>query len=50
MNGTSLNAIAEILGHKTLAMVKKYSHLSDDHIAGVVESMNDKIFQNDGKY
>ena len=31
MNGASLAEIAEILGHKTLQMVKRYSHLSEQH-------------------
>lgn len=44
MNGASLMDIAAVLGHKTLAMVKRYSHLSDTHVGGVVESMNKKIF------
>jgi integrase len=44
MNGATLAEIAEILGHKTLAMVKRYAHLSDAHTAGVVRRMNEKIF------
>ncbi len=44
MNGASLAEIAEVLGHKTLAMVKRYAHLSDSHVANVVASMNNKIF------
>lgn len=44
MNGASLAEIAEVLGHKTLQMVKRYSHLSEAHTAGVVERMNKKIF------
>ena len=44
MNGASLAEIAEILGHKTLQMVKRYAHLSDSHVAGVLEGMNQKIF------
>jgi integrase len=44
MNGASLAEIAEILGHKTLQMVKRYSHLSDGHVSNVVASMNAKIF------
>lgn len=44
MNGASLAEIAEILGHKTLQMVKRYSHLSDGHVSNVVASMNQKIF------
>lgn len=44
MNGASLAEIAEVLGHKTLQMVKRYAHLSEGHTARVVESMNRKIF------
>ena len=44
MNGASLLEIAEVLGHKTLEVVKRYAHLADSHTAGVVERMNRKIF------
>lgn len=44
MNGASLQEIAAILGHKTLAMVKRYAHLSEQHTAGVVNRMNAAIF------
>lgn len=44
MNGASLAEIAEILGHKTLAMVKRYAHLSESHVSKVVSNMNEKIF------
>jgi len=44
MNGASLAEIAEVLGHKTLQMVKRYAHFSEGHTARVVESMNNKIF------
>lgn len=44
MNGASLAEIAEVLGHKTLSMVKRYAHLSDGHVSSVVMSMNEKIF------
>lgn len=44
MNGASLAEIAEILGHKTLSMVKRYSHLSEAHTSKVVAKMNEKIF------
>ncbi len=44
MSGASLAEIAEVLGHKTLQMVKRYSHMSESHTAGVVERMNNKIF------
>ncbi len=44
MDGATLAEIAEVLGHKTLSMVKRYSHLSDQHVSSVVERMNQKIF------
>jgi len=44
MNGATLAEIAEILGHKTLAMVQRYAHLSEGHTTSVVERMNKKIF------
>jgi integrase len=44
MTGATPVVIAEVLGHKTLQMVKRYAHLSEAHTAGVVESMNKKIF------
>lgn len=44
MNGATLAEVAEVLGHKTLIMAKRYSHLSDSHTSKVVESMNQKIF------
>jgi integrase len=40
MSGASLAEIADILGHKTLAMVKRYAHLSDSHKHTVVDRMN----------
>ena len=33
MNGATMAEIAEVLGHKTLQMVKRYAHLSDAHTA-----------------
>lgn len=44
MNGASLPEIAEVLGHKTLSMVKRYAHLSDTHTSKVIERMNQQIF------
>lgn len=44
MSGASLAEIAETLGHKTLQMVKRYSHLSEAHTASVVSRMNERIF------
>jgi integrase len=44
MNGASLVEIAEILGHKTLAMVKRYAHLSESHTRTVLTRMTAAIF------
>lgn len=44
MGGASPSEIAGVLGHKTLAMVKRYAHLSDEHLRGVVSKMNDGLF------
>jgi integrase len=44
MNGATLTDIAEILGHKTIQMTKRYAHLHIDHTRKVVASMNDKMF------
>jgi len=32
MNGVQIRTIAEILGHKTLGMVQRYSHLNAEHL------------------
>lgn len=39
MSGASLLEIADILGHKSLNMTKRYSHLTLRHTAGVIERM-----------
>lgn len=44
MNGATLRDIAEVLGHKTLRMVQRYSHLSEAHTSKVVEKMNESLF------
>ncbi len=43
MNGASASEIAAVLGHKTLAMVKRYAHIADEHTASVVAAMNKKF-------
>ncbi len=47
MNGASLAELAEALGHKTLAMVKRYAHLSEAHTASVVQRMNDRMLSDE---
>ena len=45
MSGASLMDIAAILGHKTLAMVKRYSHLSEQHTTAAVDRMAAKFLE-----
>jgi integrase len=44
MNGAGLREIGDILGHKTLAMVQRYSHITDDHKHETVSRMVTHIF------
>ena len=44
MSGATVAEIAEVLGHKTLAMVKRYSHLTEQHTSRVVARMTEKFF------
>jgi integrase len=48
MSGASLMDIAAILGHKTLAMVKRYSHLSEQHTTAAIDRMAEKFLKNSG--
>jgi integrase len=43
MSGASLAEIAEILGHRTLSMVKRYAHLTISHTSTVAERMAAKF-------
>lgn len=39
MDGVDMLTIADILGHKTLQMVKRYSHLADEHRANALNRL-----------
>jgi site-specific recombinase XerD len=43
MSGATLAELAEALGHKTLAMVKRYAHLTEQHVSGVVDRMTTRF-------
>lgn len=43
MSGAGIQEIADLLGHKTLAMVQRYSHLADEHRSKVVARMNEQF-------
>lgn len=42
--GASLAQIAEVLGHKTLQMVKRYAHLTEGNIGDVLEHLDRRVF------
>lgn len=44
MNGATLMELSHILGHKTLQMVKRYSHLTQTHTVDLLERMNELQF------
>jgi hypothetical protein len=39
MAGVDLRAVAELLGHRTLQMVMRYSHLAHEHQASAVDRL-----------
>ena len=43
MSGVSLVEIAKVLGHRTLAMVARYAHLSDGHIVATGEKLATRL-------
>lgn len=43
MSGVSLVEIAKVLGHRTLAMVARYSHLSNEHIVATGEKLAERL-------
>lgn len=45
MNGAGIRELAEILGHKTMAMVQRYSHLTKKHTAKLIDDMAEKMLR-----
>lgn len=45
MNGGSLLDIASVTGHKTMQMVKRYSHLTQKHTAALLQTTTDEMFK-----
>jgi integrase len=39
MAGVDIRTVAELLGHKTLAMTMRYAHLAPDHQLAAVEKL-----------
>lgn len=44
MNGGSLLDIAAVTGHKTMQMVKRYSHLTKNHTAELLQNTTNEMF------
>ena len=44
MDGATLIEIADALGHLTLNMVMRYSHLTEENSSKVVKGMNQRMF------
>jgi integrase len=43
MNGTTPLEISKVLGHKTMAMVSRYSHLSPDHVVRIGDRLANSL-------
>lgn len=43
MSGASLLELAELLGHRNLNMVQRYSHLTNSHLNGIVAKMTQEF-------
>ena len=46
MNGVDLNTVRELLGHKSLTMTVRYSHLSPNFKKQAVETLNKRVDTN----
>lgn len=45
MNGATPIEIAAVLGHRTLAMVRRYAHVADEHSREVLRDLDRKLFK-----
>jgi integrase len=50
MNQVNLLEIGTFLGHKTVQMTKRYSHLSNSHLIAIAQKLDAKIFENSMSY
>jgi integrase len=43
MSGADLSTVQAVLGHKTIAMTERYSHLTNHHIKSAIDRLNDAM-------
>jgi hypothetical protein len=43
MAGVDLRTVQELMGHKTIAMTLRYSHLSPDHKRKAIETLENRF-------
>lgn len=46
MKGSSLVEIADVLGHRTLQMVRRYAYLSQSYVKGLMDGLSEGMFNN----
>lgn len=46
MRGVHIQALQELLGHKTLAMTQRYSHLAPEQLQNAVKLLDGVICEN----
>lgn len=49
-NGTDLYTVKELMGHSTLAMTERYSHLGQNTLQNAVQKLDQRIHQDKGKH
>ena len=45
MAGIDLTTVKELLGHKSITMTLRYSHLASSHIQNAVKALDNKGFE-----
>jgi hypothetical protein len=45
MAGVDIRTVQELMGHKTIAMTLRYSHLSPDHKRKAMEALEERFSQ-----
>jgi integrase len=46
MSGVDLYTVQKLMGHSTIAMTERYSHLAPDHLKGAVRKLENSLKQN----